>query len=300
MRCSKLFTLFILLAVFTQCTEEESTDHFPFILFKQGEGFVKDGDRIPVGGQMQFGLEAVGGGGAITYIRVKRITGNTIVTELDKGFFIAKGGLDTVLTFPKGPSETESWNFFIMNEFRDTASVYMDIYLGDGSAYGEINYFPSITFSYPANSLFGHFLELDSGVAYSGANVSGREAEIEFASFFYYTSGNPSPTLTCPGYTSAQTYYPVFAAWTVKNTITYDYYSTDNDLVSPEDFNSAVNDSLLIAGYRPQNVSRLCKYCYTGKIIPYKTNGGRYGMVKVIRADETEDGTMEIGVKIQK
>lgn len=300
MRCSKIIALFLLLGVFTQCTEEDSTDHFPFILFKQGEGFVKDGDRIPVGGQMQFGLEAVGGGGAITYIRVKRITGTAIVTELDKGIFIATGGLDTVLTFPKGPSEAETWNFFIMNEFRDTASVYLDIFLGDGSAYGEINHYPSILLSYPTNSLYGHFLDLDSGRTYTKANISGREAEIDLAAFFYYTSGNPSPTLTCPGYTSAQTHYPVFATWTVKNNTTYDYYSTDNDLVAPENFDSALNDSLLVAGYRPQNVSGLCKYCYTGKIIPFKTAGGKYGMIKVIRADETGDGTMEIGVKIQQ
>ena len=86
----------------------------------------------------------------------------------------------------------------------------------------------------------------------------------------------------------------------MKNSTLYDYKTSDNDLVSEAQFDAAMNDSLLVAGYKPQNVSGLCKFCYTGKVIPFKTTGGKYGMVKVIRADETEGGSMEIAVKIQE
>jgi len=96
------------------------------------------------------------------------------------------------------------------------------------------------------------------------------------------------------------TWYPVFADWSVKNSTNYDYKTSDNDLISVEQFDAAENDSLLVSGYLPQNVSGLCKYCYTGKVIPFKTSGGKYGMVKVIRADEQEGGSMEIAVKIQQ
>lgn len=284
----------------TGCTEEDTTDQFPFILFQHGDGLMSEGDEIPVGGQMRFGISAVGGGSAITNLRVKRYAGDQVVTELDRGMYIATGGLDTVLIFPKSNEEKEIWNFFIMNQNRDTASVSMTVFKGDGSAYGEIFHYPSIRLSYPSNSLFGNFLDLDSGMVYSQTDVAGHEPEIDLVSFFYYTSGSPSPTLTCPGYTSAQTYYPVFSTWPVKNTTTYDYKTTDNDLVSQEQFNAAINDSLLVCGYKPQYVSGLCKFCYTGKVIPFKTTNGKYGMISVIRADEQEDGSMEIAVKIQK
>ena len=92
----------------------------------------------------------------------------------------------------------------------------------------------------------------------------------------------------------------MFADWTVRNSTTYDYKTSDNDLVSVEQFDSAENDSLLVAGYKPQNVSGLCKYCYTGKVIPFKTAGGKYGLIKVIKADEQEGGSMQIAVKIQR
>jgi hypothetical protein len=293
-------SLLVFLASFISCQEEEPVVTYPFILLETGNEFTQAGDRVPVGGQLKFGISAVGDGSAITNLRVKRITESDAITELDKGIYIATGGIDTVLSYTKSGAETETWNFFIMNENRDTASVFIDVMLGDGSAYGDILYFSSIILGYQANTEFPHYLDLDSGYAYSSANVGGFEPAVDLAAFFYYTSGKASPTLTCPAYPSAQAYYPDFAGWQVKNATQYDYYSTDNDLVSPEEFDSAENDSLLVAGYKPQNVSGLCKYCYTGKVIPFKTSGGKYGMVRVIRADEEEGGTMEIEVKIQQ
>ncbi len=272
----------------------------PFILLNQGDEYTADGDRIPVGGQLKFGLSVVGGGAAITDLRVKRIMEDEIVTELDKGMYIPTGGLDTMLTYTKSDANRETWNFFMMNENRDTASVFLTVFKGDGSAYGDIFYYPSLTIGYPANDQFAHFLDLKTGTIYNQDNVAGHEQDIDLAAFFYYTSGKSSPTLTCPAYPSAQTWYPVFSGWSVKNSTLYDYKTSDNDLVSIAQFDAAENDSLLVAGYKPQNVSGLCKFCYTNKVIPFKTAGGKYGMVKVVRADELDAGSMEIAVKIQR
>lgn len=292
--------LFLLSIVTASCSDEETTDQLPFILLKQGADYTVDGARVPVGGQMKFGLSVVGGGAPITYLRIKRITEVAAVSELDKGIYVATGGIDTSLVFVKSGAEQETWNFFMMNENRDTAYINTTVFLGDGSAYGDIFYYQSITLAYPENDQYPHFLDLNSGAAYGQDNVSGHEQDIDLAAFFYLTSGKNSPTLTCPGYTSAQTYYPVFADWSVKNTTSYDYKTTDNNLVSTEQFDAAQNDSLLVAGYNPQYVSGLCKFCYTGKVIPFKTSGGKYGMVKVIKADEQNGGSMEIAVKIQQ
>jgi hypothetical protein len=290
----------VLLALnMSYCSEKETTDQFPFILLQQGDEFTQDGASVPVGGQMKFGISAVGGGAAITNLRVKRISAQASIVELDKGIFVATGGIDTTLVYVKGDAEQETWNFFIMNDNRDTASISIIIYKGDGSAYGEILFFPSITLGYHTNDQYPNFLDLDEGTAYPQGNVAGHEQEIDLASFYYVSSGKSSPTLTCPAYPSAMTYYPMFGDWSVKNSTTYDYKTSDNDLVSVEQFDAAEDDSLLVAGYNPQNVSGLCKFCYTGKVIPFKTAGGKYGMVKVIRADEQEGGSIEIAVKIQ-
>ena len=292
--------LILLAALIAGCTEEEMTDSYPFIIFKQGNEFITDGDSVPVGAPMRFGISAVGGGATITNLRVKRMMENDTVTELDKGLYRAEGGLDTTLSYVKGDAAVETWNFFIQNSNRDTASVFLTVFKGSGSAYGPINHYPSIFLSYNENQDYPHYLDLHSGLAYEQNDVAGHEQDIDLAAFWYITSGNSSPTLTCPGYPSAQTYYPAFETWPVKNSTTYDYKTSDNNLVSIAQFDAAQNDSLLVNGYLPQNVSGLCKYCYTGKVIPFKTTDGKYGMVKVIRADEQANGTIEIEVKIQK
>jgi hypothetical protein len=296
----KLWPCLFLIILIAGCKEEEGTDKQPFIIFKQGNEFTTDGDSIPVGAQMKFGIQAVGGGAVITDLRVKRILSEETIVELDKGMYRAEGGLDTTLVYVKGSSYEEKWTFFIQNSNRDTASISLTVYIGLGSAYGPISYYPSITLSYSENQDYPHYLDLYSGVAFGKQDVSGHEADIDLAAFWYVTSGLSSPTLTCPAYPSAQTYYPEFANWPVKNSTTYDYKSTDNNLITIGQFDAAENDSLLVNGYKPQNVSGLCKYCYTGKVIPFKTADGKYGMVKVIRADEMNTGTMEIAVKMQK
>jgi hypothetical protein len=47
-------------------------------------------------------------------------------------------------------------------------------------------------------------------------------------------------------------------------------------------------------------VSGNCKYCYTGKIIPFKTQEGKYGLIKVLHADEVSTGYMELEIKVQE
>jgi len=293
-----LMPLFLSALLTSGCSEEETTDSYPFIIFKQGNEYVVEGDSVPVGGQIRFGISAVGGGSPITNLRIKRIMGEETIVELDKGLFLDKGGLDSTFLFTKSSAPVETWNFFIQNSNRDTASVSMTVFKGSGSAYGPINFYPSIFLSYHGNQEFPHFLDLHNGIAYGLDNVAGHEQDIDLAAFWYITSGNSSPTLTCPAYPSAQTYYPVFENWTVKNPTTYDYKTSDNNLVSVEEFEAAENDSLLVNGYLPQNISGLCKYCYAGKVIPFRTVDGKYGMVRVIRADEQEDGIMEIAIKI--
>ena len=293
-------TCFLLLLFWTGCSDETGTDAVPFLVFKQGPEYTADGDRIPVGGQLRFGISAVGGGAPITDLRIKRIAAGQEIVELDRGMFVESGGIDTTFYFMRGAAEEEIWNFFIMNGNRDTATLSLTVLKGEGSGYGPIHHYPSVTIGMQANSQYDHYLDLDGGTTYSSGNVTGNEQLIDLVAYFYYSSGNPSPTFTCPGYTSSVSYYPEFSGWLVRNSTLYDYNSVDNDLVTVEQFDEAENDSLLVAAYHPQSVSGNCKFCYTGKVVPFKTAQGKYGMIKVLRADETESGSLEVAVKIQQ
>lgn len=288
------------LLVFASCTKETDVRSKPFLIFISGNGFTPDGAVVPLGGSLKFGISASGGGGVITDFRVRRISQSGSVTMLDKGMWREQGGFDTTLIYNKNADPEERWEFFIMTDTRDTAMISLRVLKGSGNAYGDIHFYPSITIGYPANTAFPHFVDLSGGLAYPSSEVGGKESTIDLTSFFYITGGKPSPTLTCPSYTTVVGYYPEIAGWPVRNTTTYDYNAVDNNRISPEQFFAAANDSLLINAYNAAQVSGLCKYCYTGKVVPFKTSKSKLGLIYVIRADETEGGSMEIAVKIQR
>lgn len=300
MKVYKLFIFLFASILFFSCQKEELSETNPFILLKSGDEFTGNESYIPIGGKMTFGISAVGDGATITNLTVQRITDTEIITELDQGMFIKKGGLDTNLVFFKGAAEKEIWRFIIMNDHRDTASISTVIYKGEGSAYGPINYFPSITIGYQNNTNLPYYIDLNTGIAYDNTTVAGNEELIDLVSYYYLNSGVSSPTLSCPAYETARTHYDVINSWATQNSTLYDYYTCDNDIVSISEFDASQNDSLMVSAYTPNSVSGTCKFCYTGKIIPFKTTDGKYGLIKVIKADEVNTGSIEIAVKIQK
>jgi len=290
---------FLYCIVFQSCTKEEATKRASLML-KTGVVFTQSGAFIPPGGTIKIGVLASGAGVPLTYIRIERITTYDTLTQHDEGIYAGSGGYDADFTFSKDTASVELWRVLVMNADRDTAVKTITVFKAEGTAYGPIDYFETIKLSFQGNHSYGHFLDVNTGNVFDETSVAGHTEEIDILGYYYVTSGLPSPTFTCPGYTAAVAYYPQMATWPVKNNTLYDYKTSDNNLISISQFDAATNDSLLVTAYKPDKVSGNCKYGYTGKVIPFKTQAGKYGMIKVIVADETETGTMEIAVKIQK
>lgn len=297
-------TLAIVLLFNASCKKEDESSTNPIIILKNGDYTMND-QLVPVGGKLKFGITATDGGAILTNLRIERIVGSTVITELDRGLYIKNGGLDYDYPAVKSSAAQEVWRFFVMNSNRDSAMVSLTVNLGAGSAYGEINYYPSIMIGMQKNTDLPNYFDLHTGNLFTKTNIAGHEGEIDLVGFVYETSGIMSPTLCCPGYTGSSSVtgddrYPEIASWSTTNLTSYDYYASDNNLVSAEKFELAQNDSLLVTSYNPQSVSGLCKYCNAGKIIPFKTVDGKYGLVRVLHADLTETGYMELEIKIQK
>lgn len=289
----------ILGTLFSSCTKEDSLKRANLIL-KTGVAYTADGAYVPAGGQIRIGILASGAGVPLTYLKIIRITAYDTITQLDRGIYIGREGLDATFSFSKDTTAFETWLVVVMNADRDTAMKSLTVLKGEGTDYESISYFPSVTLSFQNNSSFGHFLDADNGETYDENTVTGHESEIDMLCYYYVTSGLPSPSFTCPGYIAAVGYYPVLNNWTTKNTTLFDYRTTDEDLISIAQFDATTNDSLLVTAYKPDKVSGNCKYCYTGKIVPFKTDSGKYGLIKVIRADETDTGSIEVSIKVQK
>lgn len=293
-----IFIIFSFL-LFSSCEKEQEENKPPVILFRSGE-FTSDGEYVPVGGKLSFGIVASTGSAPLTNLKVQRIVNGIAITEVDRGMYVTGEGLEETVNAVKSTAEQEIWRFMVMNANRDTAVITRTVLLGEGSAYGPIKHFEMVRIGMQDNQDYPHFLNLSNGEAYTETTVVGFESVVDLIGFVYYTGGKMSPTLSCPGYATASSYYPAIGSWVGPKSTLYDYHAVDNDLVDPEEFESAVNDSLLVNSYNPQSVSGNCKYCYTGKIIPFKTQEGKYGLIRVLHADEVSTGYMDLEIKVQE
>ncbi|MDX9846779.1 MAG: hypothetical protein RBT74_07355 [Tenuifilaceae bacterium] len=295
-RCFLCLPIVILLL---GCSGEKPQGTPPHIEFQAGS-FTQDGNEVPLGGKLSFGIVANGGGEPLTNIRVQRITPTQVITESDLGLFIPDQDYHYTLNAVKSNAPQEIWRFMAMNANRDSSILTLTVNLGEGTAYGPIRHYESIKIGMQDNTEFPHFLDVRTGNTYTAETVTGNEAAVDILAFVYYTGGKWSPTLNCPQYTTAPSYYPVVSNWTTRNSTVYDYNATDNDLVQLDEFLAASNDSLLVSSFKPGTSSGNCKFCYTGKLVPFKTQQGEYGIIRVKHADTTTDGYMELEIKVQE
>ena len=298
MRFPALFLLLSALLAFGSCKQDEPLQRASVIL-KTGIIYTSPNEEVQQGATIKIGVIASGGDAALTYIRIERISGTDTTVQLDRGIYKERPGLDEDFSFPKGNAAIETWRVLVMNADRDTATAQFVVRKAPGFNYGPIHHFTDVVLGMQNNFTSPSYLDADLGQVYDNVSVSGKENTVDMVSYFYYTSGLPSPSLACPGYTSVVGYYSTIVNWPEKNTTLFDYGSSDNDLISVQAFDAAANDSLLITGYDPAKVSGNCKYAYSGKVIPFKTQQGKYGLLKIVLADESEEGTMLMEIKIQ-
>jgi len=293
------FSALLLSTLISACSKDETVRHTTLFI-KTGASYTPDGAHISLGGSIKIGIQASGAGAKLTYYHIEKIVGTDTINLLDKGIFIGNEGLDVDFNSPKDTSAVETWRIVVMNSDRYVVSKSLKFYKGSGTAYNPIYSYDSIKLSFQNSDIYGHYLDVHTGNVYTNANVAGHESEVDLLVYYYVTSGLPSPTFICPGYVSVVGYYPNLDTWPVRNNILYDYYSSDNNLVSIHQFDAAKNDSLLVSAYKPDHTSGNSKYGYTGKVVPFKTQEGKYGLIKVIHADQIDNGMMEIAVKIQQ
>lgn len=246
-----------------------------------------------------IGIKASGDGVNITNLKISMTNEKgESKTLIDEG--VNSKTIDVTKVLFKGIDEEEHYSISVMDRNRESASTEFTVYKDSASEFTNIYYHESLILGYPDNTDYGHYLDPFTGEVYNDDNVEGQEANVHIMSYYYLSSGKPSPTLICPGQDDAVANYPLVEDWDVLNVTNYDYHSTDYDLISPDDFDAATNDSLLMVAFNPEFVNPKCKYATQGKVVPFQTTNGKLGLIKVIHADTEESGYMEIAIKVQK
>lgn len=298
-----LFSVLIIPAIFIMLSACKKEEHYPpSINLKIGSEYTADQSVMMVGHRLTFGIQARGNGANITNFTIKKVLDDqTVITMMDTGMNAVN--LDLNKIFYQNVEPRATWVFTVMDRNRLSSQVSLVIYKDSNSTFGGIYEFPRITMGYQMNTTFGHFLSLPSGKVYFADSAAMFQNTIDVLTYFIM-DGTPSPVLSSPGEmdnygTEAKEFYPEIIGWTSRNYTLWDI-SVDDNPVPVSAYDDAHNDSLLIVSYHDVWGKKKFKWATSGRVIPFLTGSGKFGLIKVIEADVADTGKIVFSLKIQQ
>lgn len=274
----------------------------PSLIFINDSDYIVADRTVPVGFPIKIGVNGISNDVPITNLVITLTTENRAETALDSGIYT--NNLRFVKNISYGASAWEKWTFTIMDKNRNKSSLSITLTKDSNSVFGQINYFPSIKSGCQNNINFGSFLNPETGLTYFADSINAIQNNIYIIT--YYASLNVPPTdftFGSPSDNDIATYYPNINNWVLpRNEVRYKF---DSLTVSPQEFDLAYNDSLIISNYTSATVGkRKFKSARPGYVIPFEiTSGamsGKRGLLKIISTSGFEDGFIEFAMKIQK
>ncbi|MBN2682718.1 MAG: hypothetical protein JXR58_09440 [Bacteroidales bacterium] len=269
-------------------------------------GNTDDGDTAAIGQALRFKIKAEGIDVNLTNFTIKIFDGENTKTLVDSG--LNSSSFVTEEIFYQGVEDEAEWIFTVMDRNRHKSSFSLKIYKDPNSQFGGIYEFPNVVLGYQNNTEVGQFfLPFMNKVYFSDSAALFKTYVHNIVYFNYREDGGvelPSPTFSSPGEDAGLygemyiDYYTSLTSWDTLNYTKYDIRA-DNG-VSAEDFENAHNDSLLIVSYDNVWGKKKYKWATDGLIIPFQTANGKNGIIKVIKADTTDSGTIRFSMKIQR
>jgi hypothetical protein len=299
-----IFCFFTLVFTFNSCKPEPEPLKPTIELIFDGD-VTQDGDTVAIGAPLKFRIVVEGQEANITNFTIKKVYDGTTKTVMDSGLNSAGFTLDK--TFYQSVEDEVVWTFAVQDRNLNKAEVTMKIYKDPNSQFGGILEYPSITLGYQQNQTIEHFFLPSIGEIYFQDSATLFQDIVDILVYFNYREDNgvelPSPTFSSPGEELAANtelyteYYPFIVDWTTRNYTKYDIRAENG--VSPEDFDAAHNDSLLIVSYDDVWGKKKYKWANAGIIIPFQTASGKKGLIKVLDAEHAETGKITFSLKIQ-
>jgi len=294
-----LFCFYILII---SCKKNEN-ENPPIITFKIGNEFTKNGDTIAVGHPLFFGIQARAGDNPITNFTVKkRLPDGKIINMMDTALYSNFANINKI--FYQNVEDRATWIFSVMDRNRLSAEISLQIIKDPNSKFGGIFHYPSIKIGFQNNLLFPHFLSTASGLVYGYDTAYLHQQNIDILCYYINLGSSPTPAISSPGEmdnesTEAQTFYPTITNWNIRNYVLFDI-SVDTKPIQLEAFDNCHNDSLLIVSYNPVWGKKKFRFATAGKVVPFQTDKGKTGLIKIIHSDNNSSGYMEFELKIQQ
>ncbi len=290
----RLLAILVLILITTYGCEKEGTDHPPpTISFITDSGFVFNDTTLALGETFKVGINAGNPNVNLTNFIIK-VESDVIETYLDSGMNTPILHFERYIE--KGIKESEEWIFIIRDRAGKSAEISLNIKLDSSSTYGNILYFPSVELG-AQNNAIGSFYSFEEGTVYSLESAFENQDKIDIC-YYYDFIDTDENTIASPGANIDESVYPGafgLVNWTTRRTTRFK--TAD---ITEDDFLNATNDSLLLVVYGQSDGNRKAKNLDTGKIFSFKNEDGKVGLFLVNSVLDTDDGTINVSIKVQE
>lgn len=290
----KLGLFFIaVLVVLTACNKDDNDYPPPIIEFVTESGFVSQDTMLKLGDNFKIGIDASNPDVNLTNFII-RVEANGLETFLDSGMNTPVLHYEKMMV--KGISDTEKWTFIIRDRDGKSDEISMSITKDTASVYGPIDYYPNIDLV-AQNAVGSSFYSLSENSTFnlSGAFLNQDKIDMVYYYDFIDTDEN---TIGSSGANIDESVFPGsegFANWTTFRTTRYKVVE-----LTEGQFLAAQNDSLLVALHGTADGKRKAKNLVEGKSFAFKNEEGRIGLFRVNSISGTDEGSVNISIKVQK
>jgi len=297
MRSNKIVihSLLVFIGIFlVYSCKKENNESFPLLNLKTTASYTINHSYLS-NHQVKLGIIATGIDANITNLVIRCSGKNFSKTVLDEGSNTEILDIDKIFTNVWGDSLL--WTITVMDHNRNFASLSITTY-DTCKTYAAIHSFTNIEMGMQNNVTIPQLLNAVNGTLYSFAQGQQNPQSVDILCYYYVSSGLPSYTLSSVGDMDAVTYYSLIAAFNPKNYTDWDYATQLTTIA----FDNCTNDSLLVASFHSGAgfSSRKYKFADAGKVVPFKTQGGKIGLIKVISVSGNEAGKIVFDLKIQQ
>ncbi|MGE0088385.1 MAG: hypothetical protein AB7S50_02795 [Bacteroidales bacterium] len=288
--------LLILLTINYSCNEEDKNDFSdPEINIINLPGHVFSDSTISAGQKFIVGVEATSNGHNKLTNFIAKVNGERY---LDLGIFSETFNKEIEIT--KGLSETDVWEFIIRDIEGNWASKSITITQGDSTGFGEIDTYLNVYLGAQNSTLYGSFFSLGTGTVYNLQDAFTNSALIDLVYYYDDFDKLEKCIMASPGANIGETAFPgefAIANWETINTTRY---SKEKLSLSIEEFDNALNDSILIANtFAFETGGRKAKLLQTGDMFAF-VRDNKTGIFKVVNTLESNSGYIVVDIKIQK
>lgn len=289
-----LIALLVLLMSGSACQKEEENTIMPSITIYQEAGYVSTDTSMKAGEKIRLKILMKGGDFNITNFVIEVLSEGTEKIYFDTGM-----NTSSVLwhgSFLKSSASSERWRLEVSDREGNSALAGFTITLDTGNSYRPLISYASTVLGAQENQQTGSCLNLSDLAAYFHDEVAGDVILQEKTDILYYYYGDDENTIASPGANIEDEVFTVNPAnWTIVNTTRYIKTS-----LSADDFDNALNDSIILANYNEGDAKRKAKNLSANDIYTYRTHDGKLGMFQVNEVTGTTDGSININIKIQE